>query len=256
MKLRSKMALAIVGVLYFNASFAQNYWLSGNHKNGFFSYLKNGKSTTTKVEWTGGNQKEGSVVVYGQFKTGNDQKKYFDIEKTGAYTNLINGTFYTDNTICAVQGATNGYLINEDNRKTYVALYKPVSNGQYIETSKAYWGVKECNGKTQYVYYIHDIHDNNTARVVEPTYPQGASSNTPSTKTESITGKITKRHSSDELDVPNWATFITNDGTEYQISSTSPININSTITLDGYTKETYYNGIMKTEYVFYVTRVR
>lgn len=240
-----------------HAVFAQKLWLSAGHENNQLSYYKNGKTEQVKAIWTGGEARNGRVVVYGEFKRDYNNNIYFEIEKSHASTTLLSGTFYNSKFKCDIPGGSNGYLQNGD-QKTWVTVRNNVTSNQWIESTQAYWGIMECNGTIFSIYYIYNHEDNSYARVVEQTYngENGTSSSSSSNSTKVITGKIIKRNTSKDLDVPNWATFQTSDGGYYEISSPSPISSNGTITLEGYTKQTYYNGIMKVEDVFYVTKVR
>lgn len=245
----------------------QKIWLSGKHSKAMITYYEDGRPVSINAVWSGGTSNNNTnVVVFGEFKTDSRGNYYFDIEKSAPNVELKKGTFisFGDNN-CPMQGLSEGNLQNATGTKTSVASFEYLENNQYVTIQEAAWGTSICNGKTIPTYYILKVKNANsnsnvTQQVVQQTYnPNGDSSNASSNDTATVTGKIISRNDRNEmggLDVPNWATFQGNDGTTIEISSAKPINSNGNITLEGYTKLKYHNGVMNATHVFYVTKVR
>jgi len=244
----------------------QKIWLSGKHSRAAITYYEDGRPVSVSAVWSGGTSNNNSnVVVFGEFKTDSRGNYYFDIEKSVQNVELKKGTFnsFGDNN-CPIQGLYEGNLVNASGAKTSIASFEYLEDNQYVTVQEAAWGTSICNGKTIPTYYIlrvKNANSNASQQVVQQTYsPSGNSnSNASSNATSTVTGKIISRNDRSEmggLDVPNWATFQNNDGTTIEISSAKPINSNGNITLDGYTKLTYHNGVMNATNVFFVTKVR
>lgn len=262
MKHFNQIAAAILFLLSITFTYSQKMWLTGVHANSQISYYKDGAPSFVDVVWAGGSPKNGDVVVQGQFKTDNRGNYYFEIENSANSTDLKNGVFSQNtSSSCYIQGLLTGYLTNSNNQRTVVASFEHLDVGQNVITTNAAWGTSYCNGREISVYYILNIKEVQGARVVEQNFynnDNNYSSNAPSMKTTTITGKIISRNETGymTLNVPNSATFRTSDGRTIEISSEKPINSNGQVTLEGYTKLTYWDGVMKTSDVFYVTKVR
>ncbi len=105
---------------------------------------------------------------------------------------------------------------------------------------------------------------NNTQQVQQQQYPEqytihpvtGERLDNLPKEIRKIKGKIIEIGGEEGLNVPNLAFFKTDDGYTLHISHPSrKFKINEKLTLEGYSKNTYYDGIMKTENVFYVTKI-
>lgn len=73
---------------------------------------------------------------------------------------------------------------------------------------------------------------------------------------QKISGKVISTEKEYGLNVPNLAHFLTNDGITHLISSSSKsFRIGERLTLKGYFKNTYYEGVKNIANVFYVTKI-
>lgn len=256
-------------LLAFTSVQAQKMWISGNYLNSWIQYIENGELVEIATVWDMEKALRGTglsdasslnhrhIVLYGEFIT-YQEGSHFEVEKFAYEVSLISGTFTEQKYDCPT-GTKEGILTLDNGAKQDIVLYEPFISGQEIVVTDAEWGTKVCNGEIFSVYYVRSAHG--VSRVLKPgEYIEQRiveSTITTNDETRTITGTIVSRNSLDRqgygLDIPNWATFRTTDGQTIEISSNQPINSNGQITLKGYSKLTYYTGVRKAEYVFYVT---
>ncbi|MBV7529671.1 hypothetical protein [Chitinophaga sp. sic0106] len=243
--MKKLIALFAVTVMTFYARAQTKVWLSGYHSNASIKYLYNGSYTTTDAVWEGGTPKSNSnVVVYGQFKKDASGRSYFSIEKSANTVTLFTGNYTRARYNCAINGDEGQIVTNTGSKIIYTSL-EPLGDEGYIKVTRAEWGVKVCQNKLSSVYYIREF---NTE---EPRQSAGASNENTMGQ---VSGKIISVQKPAELNVPNYAVLLNEDGNEIEISAARPMKVGEWVNLQGYTKTVYWNGVMKVSQVFYVKK--
>ena len=237
---------------------AQKVWLSGYYEDSSLRYLYDGNYEYIPLEWNGINfNKNSYMVVYGEFLGNENGDIYFNIEKTDSKVTLYSGNYKKTNFKCPAT-QNEGQLFTENNTKISYASFVSLDTNGKITVTKADWGIKVCDGKTFGVYYIHEVKNNNSSqnydqKVIDPTSGEVINEAKNIIK---ISGKVISKEKEPGLNVPNFTIFETNDGNTYFISNTSrSFSMGEKLTLEGYSKTTYYEAIMKTSPVFYVTKI-
>lgn len=238
---------------------AQKFWLSGYHSYASVDYLSDGVYKNVDVVWEGGTPKnETNVVIYGQFiKDKRTGKPYFSVEKSAESVQLFSGNFRLKNFDCPVN-QIEGILTKNDGTNINIVSFTPIQDQENATVTKAEWGVKNCNNKTHSVYYIQETQNTKSSqsiaqRVLDPEFNVISETRE---KTEIINGKIISTEKEFGLEVPNLAQFQTEDGTTQYISNTErAFSVGEKLSLQGYSNTTYYEGVMKTAHVFYVTKI-
>ena len=232
------------------------FWISGQYSNSTMNYLYGGKYATMGVEWGNVTPSDNpNVVLYGQFKKYDSGRSYFEVEKVLKSIPLYEGSYTTGNYKCPTSGLE-GQILTSNGVKITFSSFVPLSNA-YVNTTKAEWGIKVCDGKIFPVYYIRSVENQGVSQEVQRMVPPagfdaaGESTN----RNEKLAGKVVSLKKESQITVANYAIILTDDGTRREISSTRPMKVGERVNLEGYNKTVYWDGVMNTSYVFFVTKI-
>lgn len=67
------------------------------------------------------------------------------------------GIYKKSNFNCAISGASEGYLSISEEKTIEIASFVPLTDGQYIQVTDAYWDVKKCYENSFNVFFINKI---------------------------------------------------------------------------------------------------